>query len=124
MTQCNHAKRFRTKFYVFFYTDSSLRLRLFLLVMNYGMVTNTTTGPTTFQVSKRKEDLVKGWEKTETERVPAKLSTICSSSESCYPVHSGTEFSGNVRALQNGFVQTVIEAYNGHHNLFLRPDDI
>ena len=48
-------------------------------------------------------------------------------SQDSFIVHS--EFSGSVPALHriqqsNGFVNSIVEAYNQHHHLILRPDDI
>ncbi len=43
----------------------------------------------------------------------------------CTEVLMQSQFSSNVHASRNnGFVQTVIDCYNHHHNLVIRPDDI
>ncbi|KAJ6644141.1 hypothetical protein Bhyg_09107 [Pseudolycoriella hygida] len=42
----------------------------------------------------------------------------------CTEVLMESKFSSSVQHSENGFVRTVIECYNNHHNLVIRPDDI
>ena len=43
--------------------------------------------------------------------------------QSSFGTGEGTNFSSIV-GQHNGFVHTIIEAYNQHHHLVLRPDDV
>lgn len=87
------------------------------------MATCTTSSSTTFKV----------FEKVKAANV--KISgengnSICSQLEAyeknnCAKVIMESEFSLRVRASRiNGFIRTVVECYNNHHNLAIRPDDI
>ncbi len=59
-----------------------------------------------------------------------KMQSICSQlrayeKNECTEVIMETEFSSRTRASRvNGLIQTVIDCYNRHHNLVIRPDDI
>lgn len=89
-------------------------------------MSNSTTSSTTFKVSDKKVERVESIESSNDED----KKSICSqlkpySRNHCTEVLMETEFSSLVRASRNnGFVNTVIECYNKHHNLVIRPDDI
>lgn len=87
---------------------------------------NSATSSTTFRVSTKEVECVKN----SIENVATSKTSICSqllayNSNHCTEVLIETSFSPRVRASRiNGFVKTVIECYNHHHNLVIRPDDI
>lgn len=87
---------------------------------------STTSSSITFKVSDKKVECVKN----SNENVAASETSICSQLISynhnhCTEVLMETQFSSGIRGSRNnGFVQTVIDCYNNHHNLVIRPDDI
>jgi len=47
------------------------------------------------------------------------------SNSNCTSVLKGTDFSvGQIYAENSGFVNSIFLAYNRHHNLVIRPDDV
>lgn len=89
---------------------------------------NWTSVSTKFKVAKVTECVVN--DVANADDVTTKSPSICSQlkhygSNHCTEVLMESKFFTNVRASRNnGFVRTVIECYNRHHNLVLRPDDI
>ncbi|KAJ6617880.1 hypothetical protein Bhyg_17475 [Pseudolycoriella hygida] len=85
---------------------------------------NSTTSATTFKVSDKAAERVKNSGENETG------TSICSQLRPyrynhCRKVLMETQFSSSIRPSENnGFVRTVIDCYNNHHNLIIRPDDI
>lgn len=87
-------------------------------------MSSSTTCSTTFKVSD------KAVERFQNSDDDASTTSICSQLKQydgnhCTELLTETQFCSRVRASRNnGFVRTVIECYNGHHNLVIRPDDI
>ncbi|XP_037030745.1 uncharacterized protein LOC119070502 [Bradysia coprophila] len=88
-------------------------------------MSNTRSFPTKFKVSNQTAENVSNsrGESASTSTITSQLKPY--KHNHCTEVLTETQFSARVKASRNnGFVQTVIECYNKHHNLVIRPDDI
>ncbi|XP_037044781.1 uncharacterized protein LOC119080492 [Bradysia coprophila] len=89
--------------------------------------TESTTSSTTFRVSDKKAS--RRWGDMAL-NVRSSKSSVCSQLKPyirnhCTKVLMESQYSSRVRvSTNNGFVGTVIDCYNNHHNLIIRPDDI
>lgn len=72
----------------------------------------------TFQVSEKKAEVV-GIRDVQLDYMPLFEKTVKASG-----FLQGSLLSSNFTPKANGFVETVVTAYNGHHNLVIRPDDV
>lgn len=88
----------------------------------YKTMFHSSSFSTTFKVADKNPEEVKRSRKPET--------SICSQLKSykkkhCTTVLTETPFTSTVEPTPiNGFLQAVIDCYNRHHNLVIRPDDI
>lgn len=91
-----------------------------------GDSTASSTTSTTFKASGKRVARYTNSNKG----IKASTTSICSQLKPfrhnhCTEVLMETQFPSNVQASRNnGFVGTVIDCYNNHHNLVIRPDDI
>ncbi|XP_037039499.1 uncharacterized protein LOC119076694 [Bradysia coprophila] len=86
---------------------------------------SASTNSTKFRVSDKKPECFKSF----SEKKTAEKTSICVQSQlfnqnHCTEVLMESPYSSRVQPSNNGFVRTVINCYNNHHNLVIRPDDI
>jgi len=80
---------------------------------------------TTFNVSDVEADQVRGYKSgnpEETGHIALQLDIY--KRAKCGEILQGTTFPKHTLPANNGFVNAVTQAYNEHHHLILRPDDI
>ncbi|XP_037039492.1 uncharacterized protein LOC119076691 isoform X1 [Bradysia coprophila] len=84
-----------------------------------------STNSTKFRVSGKKPECFKSF----SEKKTAEKTSICLQSQlynqnHCTEVLMESPYSSRAHPSNNGFIRTVIDCYNDHHNLVIRPDDI
>jgi hypothetical protein len=87
---------------------------------NMESIVATTSSSITFKTSDKDPEKVETRQKKE-KHVAEYLSQY--RENKCTRILQGTDFKGAFPN-SNGFVNTVVESYNHHHNLVIRPDDI
>ncbi|XP_037039496.1 uncharacterized protein LOC119076692 [Bradysia coprophila] len=88
------------------------------------MMDSSTSSSTKFRVADNNAESY-----TDFLDVTSTKTSICTHTETykqnhCIEVLMESQCSTMVRPSNNGFVRTVIDCYNNHHNLIIRPDDI
>lgn len=90
---------------------------------NDNVMSDSTNSSTKFKVANQNAEPVKNSKKSSDSSICSQMKAF--KSEHCTELLMASQFSSSVQAsANNGFVQTVIDCYNKHHNLVIRPDDI
>lgn len=86
---------------------------------------STEKSSTSFRVSEKKPEKHYYCSKAELRPIKTQISDLQPFKEhNCTELIQTSKFPKNTHISKNGFVNTLIDAYNYHHNLIIRPDDI